>query len=81
MKRNEENSTDTGRQIIDDLLEPVHKGVISAEEKILLRQLVSDRIENRFVFAGKAASEMNSIRLLAAAQEIKGLEALREKLS
>jgi len=54
---------------------------LSKEEKTLLRQLISDRIENRFSFAAKAANDLNSTRLEAAAKEIKGLEALREKLS
>lgn len=82
---------DEQERISAEILEPgkvieLHEGVtfvqsLSEEEKILLRQLVSDRIENRFSFAAKAANDLNSTRLEAAAKEIKGLEALREKLS
>lgn len=82
---------DEQERIGAEILEPgkvieLHEGVtfvqsLSEKEKILLRQLISDRIENRFSFAAKAANDLNSTRLEAAAKEIKGLEALREKLA
>ena len=53
---------------------------LSEEDRMTLRKLISDRIENRFEFAAKAAHELNLTRLEAATTEIKALDALREKL-
>lgn len=53
---------------------------LSDEDRMTLRQLIGDRIENRFEFAAKAAHELNLTRLEAATTEIKALDALREKL-
>lgn len=56
------------------------EGPFSADEYRKLRQLVTDRIEDRFRVAAKAASEMSVKALTGITKEIGELDALREKL-
>ena len=46
----------------------------------MIRSLVQDRIENRFQYAAKAASEMNAKILDSTNTEIQRLIALKQKL-
>ena len=50
-------------------------------EILMMRQLVTDRIENRFAYAQKTACEMNVRALSAVTSEIERLEVLRTKLT
>jgi len=50
-------------------------------EILMMRQLVNDRIENRFAYAEKVASERNIRVLGAVTMELERLETLQGKLS
>ena len=50
-------------------------------EILMMRQLVNDRIENRFAYAEKVASERNLRTLSAVTMELERLETLQGKLS
>ena len=53
---------------------------LTKTEVLLLRQLITDRMENRFRTAEKASAEMNLKTLRGCADEIDRLEGLKEKL-
>ena len=53
----------------------------TTEEVLLIRQLISDRIENRFETASVAASAMNRKTLRGCADEIERLESLKERMT
>ena len=50
------------------------------EEIILLRQLVTDRIEARFAYAAKMADGMDLIGLSNTTKQLEELSVLKEKL-
>lgn len=50
-------------------------------EILMMRQLVNDRIENRFTYAEKVASERNIRTLSAVTTELERLETLQGKLT
>ena len=50
------------------------------QEIVTMRQLVNDRIENRFVYAAKAAQGMDAKMLTAVTDEINRLKVLQSKL-
>ena len=52
----------------------------TTEEVLLIRQLISDRIENRFRMAEKASAEMNLKTLKGCTDEIGRLESLKERM-
>ena len=53
---------------------------LTKTEVLLLRQLITDRVENRFRTAEKAAADMDRKTLRGCVDEIEELEALREKV-
>lgn len=53
---------------------------LSRDEVLSVRMLVNDRIEERFRYAVKVASEMSVKGLLSVTQEILRLDGLRQKL-
>ena len=53
---------------------------LSREDVVSIRMLVNDRIEERFRYAVKVASEMSVKGLAAVTQEILRLDGLRQRL-
>ena len=53
---------------------------LSRDDVLSVRMLVNDRIEERFRYAVKVASEMSVRGLIAVTQEIVRLEGLRQRL-
>jgi len=53
---------------------------LTQKEVVLVRQLITDRVENRFRTAEKAASDMDNGVLSGCVDEIERLDALEEKL-
>ena len=53
---------------------------LSRDDVLSVRMLVNDRIEERFRYAVKVASEMSVRGLIAVTQEIARLDGLRQKL-
>lgn len=65
----------------DSLFENEYEMVgFSYMEIVMLRQLVTDRIENRFAYAVRAAQGMDSKALTSVSDEINRLEILKGKL-
>lgn len=65
----------------DSLFENEYEMVgFSYMEIVMLRQLVTDRIENRFAYAVRAAQSMDSKALASVTDEINRLEVLKGKL-
>ena len=65
----------------DSLFENEYEMVgFSYMEIVMLRQLVTDRIENRFAYAVRAAQSMDSKALASVTDEINRLEILKGKL-
>jgi len=54
---------------------------LTQKEIVLVRQLITDRVENRFRTAEKAAADMDRKTLRGCVDEIEELEALREKVN
>ena len=54
---------------------------LTKTEVLLLRQLITDRREDRFRRAEKAASDMDNGVLSGCVEEIQRLDALKEKLN
>ena len=53
---------------------------LTREDVFFIRQLMNDRIENRFRMAEKASAEMNLKTLKGCVDEIERLENLKERM-
>lgn len=68
-----------GKQIVGNSSQPNSEG-LNQTEKLMLRTLVSDRIENRFQYATKLSQEMNIEGLASCVDEIRRLQVIGGKL-
>ena len=74
MKKNEDVS------IVEQTKLPKSEG-LNRTEKLILKTLVTDRIENRFQYAVKCAADMDADLLASCVEEIRRLQEIGRKLS